>query len=244
MPMSFNQFLDWWLSPISGISEHHIETWVSWHARTMVAAWAILLPLGVLAARYFKVTPKQDWPRQVDNRAWWHAHRTFQYGGSLFMLIGVWLIWERSTQTSLLAQWHAYLGWTVVALACVQILGGIFRGSKGGPTEPQMRGDHYDMTTWRLWFETIHKTAGWSAVLLSVLTICLGLVISDAPRWMPLVLAVWWVGLFLVALRLEQAGRCIDTYQAIWGPDLKHPGNRRPKVGWGARRRIEKEKKI
>jgi hypothetical protein len=36
--------------------------------------------------------------------------------------------------------------------------------------------------------------------------------------------------------RWQRAGRCIDTYQAIWGPDPAHPGNRRPPVGWGVRR--------
>jgi hypothetical protein len=39
--------------------------------------------------------------------------------------------------------------------------------------------------------------------------------------------------LIVCAVRLERAGRCIDTYQAIWGPDLKHPGNQRLHVGWG-----------
>ena len=44
--------LDWWLTPLSGATEHHLPDWMIWHARTMVAAWAVLLPLGVLAARY------------------------------------------------------------------------------------------------------------------------------------------------------------------------------------------------
>ena len=36
--------------------------------------------------------------------------------------------------------------------------------------------------------------------------------------------------------RLQRQGRCIDTYQAIWGPDPRHPGNRLKPVGWGVRR--------
>jgi hypothetical protein len=53
---------------------------------------------------------------------------------------------------------------------------------------------------------------------------------------MPLVLALWWALLGAAFARWQRAGRCIDTYQAIWGPDPAHPGNRRPPVGWGVRR--------
>ena len=42
--------------------------------------------------------------------------------------------------------------------------------------------------------------------------------------------------LLMVAVRLQRAGRCIDTYQAIWGPDPCHPGNSRGVIGWGIRR--------
>lgn len=234
--MIFEDSLRWWLTSSSGSVGHPLDTWVMWHARVMVAAWAVLLPLGALAARYFKVTSRQDWPSEVDNRAWWHAHRILQYGGVVLMGMGVALIWNRGTLSSTVAQWHRYLGWFVAALGVMQIVSAWARGSKGGPTEGQMRGDHYDMTTHRLWFEAIHKAGGWLALLIAVLTVCLGLVAADAPRWMALVLTVWWVALGLAAARLERTGRCIDTYQAIWGPDPRHPGNQRQRVGWGMRR--------
>ena len=76
----------------------------------------------------------------------------------------------------------------------------------------------------------------WLAVLMAVLTVILGLIAADAPRWMALVLTVWWLALALAAGYLERAGRCIDTYQAIWGPDMRHPGNQRPINGWRMRR--------
>ena len=208
-----------------------------WHARLMVAAWAILLPLGAVAARYFKVTPKQDWPSQLDNRAWWHAHRVLQYAGVVVMLVGTSLVWNLRTETQLmpstLAACHGYLGWTVVLLGVLQIFSAWLRGSKGGPTEPQLRGDHYDMTRHRLGFEALHKGAGWLSVFLAIITIALGLMVADAPRWMPLAVALWWAGLFSASVYLERSGRCVDTYQAIWGPDMKHPGNQRPINGWG-----------
>jgi hypothetical protein len=236
----FEAPLRWWLSPLSGTSDHQLNVAIMWHARAMVLAWAIVLPLGVVAARYFKVTSQQDWPRQLDNRAWWHAHRGLQYLGVVVMLIGTALIFDwrgESTATpSALALWHGYLGWAVVALGLAQILSAWLRGSKGGPTDVQLRGDHYDMTRHRLWFEALHKGGGWLSVILAVLTVILGLMAADAPRWMPLVLALWWLGLIAASVYLERTGRCIDTYQAIWGPDMHHPGNQRSINGWGMRR--------
>ena len=234
--MSLSNAYHWLLSPLSGASTHHLDEWVVWHARLMVLAWAILLPLGVIAARYYKVTRQQDWPRVVDNRAWWHAHRGLQYSGVVLMLAGAYVAWDEGASSSTAALVHSYLGWVVIALGIVQILSAWLRGSKGGPTEPQMRGDHYDMTQHRLRFEWLHKTCGWLAVAAAVLTIALGLWVADAPRWMPLVLAAWWIVLIACAIRLQRAGRAVDTYQAIWGPDLKHPGNQRQHVGWGMRR--------
>ena len=243
MPTLFDDPLRWWLAPLSGASSHQLDAAVMWHARAMVLAWAILLPLGAVAARYFKVTPQQDWPRQLDNRAWWHAHRGLQYLGVVVMLIGTALVFdwrgEAAATPSALAVWHGYLGWAVVALGLAQILSAWLRGSKGGPTDVQLRGDHYDMTRHRLWFEALHKGGGWLSIFLAVASVALGLVAADAPRWMPLVLALWWLGLIVASLHLQRAGRCIDTYQAIWGPDTNHPGNQRNMNGWGMRRAPE-----
>jgi hypothetical protein len=125
------------------------------------------------------------------------------------------------------------------------VVGGYARGSKGGPIRKAdgthdltqvERGDHYDMTPRRLAFEWAHKLGGYGALVLSVVVTALGLAITDAAPWMWLVIGVWWALLLLVCVALQRAGRCIDTYQAIWGPDAHHPGNSRPVVGWGIRR--------
>ena len=236
MSIGVDKLFEWWLSPLSGAFAHAIDHWVMWHARLMVLAWAVLLPLGALAARYLKVMPKQDWPRVVDNRTWWHIHRILQYGGVVVMLVGVSLVWSKSSQAANVVILHANLGWSVVALGMLQVVVAWMRGSKGGPTDAQMRGDHYDMTLHRLRFEAIHKTGGWIAILLAIFTVCLGLLAADAPRWMVFVLVVWWSALFALGLWMQRSLRCVDTYQAIWGPSLAHPGNKRPDIGWGAHR--------
>lgn len=231
--------LAWWLAPLSGANEHQLPDWVIWHARTMVMAWAVLLPLGVLAARFFKVTPRQDWPRVLDNRAWWHAHRGLQYLGMALVGVGTALAWDHGAQASASAAWHHWLGWAVVLLGAGQLLSAWTRGSKGGPTELTMRGDHYDMTGHRRWFERLHKGLGWLAIAAAVLTIGLGLAAADAPRWMAGVFTAWWLLLAALAWRWQRQGRCIDTYQAIWGPDTRHPGNQRRDTSWGARRPLD-----
>jgi hypothetical protein len=228
--------IDWLGTPLSGSAEHSIAPWALWHARCMVLAWAVLLPLGALVARFFKVLPGQDWPRVLDHKAWWHAHRALQWAGAALMALGLWLVWGNASATGPVALWHAWAGWAVCALALLQLLGAWARGSKGGPSEAQLRGDHYDMTRWRQTFERGHKFLGWLAVLAAVLVIGLGLWLSDAPRWMALVLLVWWLMLGAAFVQLQRAGRCIDTYQAIWGPSPSHPGNQLRPIGWGVRR--------
>jgi hypothetical protein len=57
-----------WLSTtlsttLSGSTDHSIAPWAYWHARCMVLAW------GALIARFFKVTPLQAWPRELDGRS-------------------------------------------------------------------------------------------------------------------------------------------------------------------------------
>jgi hypothetical protein len=228
--------LDWLSAPISGATSHEIAPWAVWHARLMVLAWAVLLPAGALAARFFKVTPGRDWPRELDNRTWWHAHRWLQWGGVVVMTVALGLVFSKGARGTDVSAVHAVLGWLVAVAGWLQIAGGMARGSKGGPTDAALRGDHYDMTPRRVAFERIHKTLGWAALLGAGVAIGLGLVAADAPRWMALAIAAWGCVLGAAFVLWQRQGRCIDTYQAIWGPEPRHPGNRRAPIGWGVRR--------
>jgi hypothetical protein len=207
-----------------------------------VLGWGVLLPLGALLARCDLVEARQRWPQQVDNRAWWHGHVGLQWAGIVAMSLGAALAWSQGLGAagSPAARWHAGLGWAVCGLGWLQLVGAYSRGSKGGPGEAQLRGDHYDMTTWRRAFERLHKGLGWLALLLAPAVIVLGLVLADAPRWMLLVMLLWWLLLTAAFVRLQRRGRCIDTYQAIWGPDPVHPGNQRRPIGWGVRRPLNR----
>lgn len=226
------------LRPLSGASGHHVPPWVAWHGRAMVLAWGFMLPLGVLIARFYKITPAQRWPATLDNKFWWRCHLALQYGGVLLMTLGLASVLSGSAGKAPWRNPHSLLGWGIVLLAWLQIAGGNLRGSKGGPQPggALLRGDHYDMTPHRLRFELLHKCLGYGLLLLSALTIVLGLALADAPLWMWLAQAGWTLLYLLAFARLQRRGRCIDTYQAIWGPDPVHPGNHVRPVGWGIRR--------
>lgn len=228
------------LRPVSGASAHNVPGWVAWHGRAMVLAWGIMLPVGVLIARFYKVTPRQDWPRVKDNKRWWHAHLVLQYSGVLLMTLGLAIVLSGSAGKAPWRNLHSLLGWSIVLLAWLQIAGGHLRGSKGGPAgtndRAQWRGDHYDMTARRLMFERLHKGIGYCMLVLASLTIFLGLSLADAPLWMWLGQGIWSVLYLIAFIRLQRRGRCIDTYQAIWGENLEHPGNRIKPIGWGIRR--------
>ncbi|KTT36205.1 hypothetical protein SB18R_16595 [Pseudomonas oryzihabitans] len=224
--------------PLSGAGEHHLSLLAAWHGRLMVMAWGLLFPAGILIARYAKVTPRQRWPEQLDNKLWWRLHLLLQSLGSLLMLLALGLILVVAQGASSLARWHALGGWSLVAGVVIQVVGGRLRGSKGGPGIP---GDHYLMTRRRLVFEYVHKTLGWLALVLSVPVVLAGLVVADAPRWMFLLLILWWTALIVLVITLQRRRCCLDTYQAIWGPADCHPGNRLRPIGWGVFRHAEPE---
>jgi hypothetical protein len=213
--------------------EHHLGATYAWHGRLMVLAWTVLLPLGIFVARYYKVTRAQRWPQRLDNKQWWYSHLVLQVSGVACMSAGLAVLWARTGSAGFGGSLHATLGWLVVLLGWMQLIGGYLRGSKGGPGSP---GDHYDMTRRRVLFEWLHKAGGYGALLLSILVTGLGLRRAEAPLWMWLTITLWWVVVLVGARNLQQAGRCIDTYQAIWGPDRRHPGNTRAAIGWGIRR--------
>jgi hypothetical protein len=226
----------WLATPLSGADTHEIAPWAYWHARLMVLSWSLLLPIGMLIARFFKIAPGQDWPNVLDRKFWWRSHLWLQTAGVLAMTVGLALVFWRAGLAARVARLHHWAGWIAVLIGWAQIVGGVMRGDKGGPTAATLRGDHYDMTRRRIIFEYVHKHLGWIAIPFAIVATGAGLALVDAPRWMPLTLSIWWVFLISTFVYLQRDGRCIDTYQAIWGPDESHPGARRAPIGFGIRK--------
>ena len=232
--------LEWLLAPIDPSRPHVVGFAISWHGRMMVLAWGFLVPLGIVVARFCKITPQQDWPRELDNKAWWRGHLAFQYAGGVATVLALGLILLRP-EVAKDSGPHRVVGWIVAGLATVQFLAGWLRGTKGGPTAPapdgSWFGDHYEMTRRRILFEYVHKTTGYLLILLATAAILTGLWVANALVWIWVALAVWWSVLILGFARLQRSGYAVDTYQAIWGPDSRHPGNNLKPIGWGIRRR-------
>jgi hypothetical protein len=67
--------VEWLLTQLSGSSEHSISSYVAWYARQMILGMSLLMQLIVLVARFFKVTPWQDRPRQLHNPFWFVTAR-------------------------------------------------------------------------------------------------------------------------------------------------------------------------
>ena len=194
------------------------------HAALMIFAWGILVPLCVILARFYKVTPEQDFPVRLDNPFWWRWHRWGQILAVVVSTLAFALMWGEIGWAGL-ASWHGRLGMAVVAIGWLQFSGSFLRGSKGGPTDPRAnpsdpgtwRGDHYDMTLRRRVFEATHKLLGYAALILVLPVIWLGLSLSgiDIAVWIS-ALALWIV-MVIGAAGLQRTGRHVDTWVALWG---------------------------
>lgn len=199
----------------------------AWHGRFMMLAWGICVPLGIFIARYFKVTPRQDWPRELDNQFWWHSHLGFQIAATVAMVLGfAFIVADGIAAKPEVA--HGWFGRAILTIVLLQLLSGLLRGSKGGPTDPRpdgsIYGDHYAMTPRRRVFEVFHKTVGYGLLLMSAGVILQGLWIVNAPRWMMIVPLAFWCALIFLAACLSKQKR-VSTYEAIWGPKCNLPGN-------------------
>jgi hypothetical protein len=207
--------------------------------------------MGFVVARFYKITPAQDWPRQLDNPFWFVGHRMLGYFIGILTTLGLALVlWDRRW----IVLWqdrHVIAGWAVFALGWFQIVGSLCRGTHGGPMDSFTRqprppeewpGDHFSMTKRRVFFEYSHKLVGYVLVPLSSWTIYSGLDAVDAPRWMYIAIGLWALACLGVCVHLQRAGKCIDTYQAIWGLDTTLPGYRRQPIGLGIRRVIPPSK--
>ena len=218
---------EWLTASLDATRGHEVDMGHAWHGRFMVLAWGICAPLGVLIARYLKVTPNQRWPEELDNRFWWRSHLWLQSAATIFLGIGLAIaVFNRGEGAP--GHLHAWFGWIVVWGTVFQVIGGLLRGTKGGPSDPRpdgsLHGDHYGMTRRRRIFEHLHKALGYLLLMVSNLVVLQGLWMLNAPKWMPLLLVAFWAILFLVVRQLRSRP-LVSTYQAIWGLDPIHPGN-------------------
>jgi hypothetical protein len=235
MPDYFSIAVQWLLAPIVSATVLGREPAYMVHGALMIVSMVLCLPIGAVIARYFKVTPKQNWPIELDSKFWWYCHLVFSYLGlfasilAMAAIFSTWRVFDLETVSRLnTAQLlHLVIGWATLLLCCFIIFTAWFRGTKGGPGEKNIRGDHYDLTPRRLLFESIHKKSSYLFFLLCIFCIGGGLLLIGAKGWMLVVLAFLFLCSVLWIMRLELKGRRIPSYPATWGLRPEHPGNRR-----------------
>jgi hypothetical protein len=207
-----------------------------YHAIFMVFVWFVLVPLCIVTIRFGKPKPTLNGIREevrLTNIVWWwfSVHKfglMFAVGLSLLGMV-VALTVSQGLSGSL----HSIFGLTTIALGCLQVVSGWFRGKHGGrnyfksvPDDPSTwRGDHYDMTPRRRKFEAYHKTAGYFVFFFATGAVASGLMQYRMPVLAGVIVTVTLVVLVLSVV-LEYKGFRYDGYRAAHGYNLEHPFNK------------------
>ena len=130
------------------------------HAMCMLLSWGLLLPGGVLTARFLRHRP---------NGAWFKAHRAVQLSGLLLALLG-WSIalanFDVFTGPTSVSTIHGSIGMVVMTLGLLQPINAFFR-----PKPPE------DKTDARVAWERLHKGSGRTAVVLGLLNALIGVAV-------------------------------------------------------------------
>jgi len=139
------------------------------HGSFMITGWGLLLPNGMLVARYFKLHPESG-------GAWFKFHRICQPLGLVVSTVG-WIValasfdvfQDRDTRFV-----HGLVGSVVMALGWLQPLNAYLRPHvPSSPDQPK--------TAKRVAWEHYHRGAGWSCFFLALLTIFLGTTMIPLP---------------------------------------------------------------
>ena len=219
------------------VLDRSIQIHWNYHALLMTIVWLVLVPAGVFAVRFCKPKPSEygiaKGTAKLDPKLrWWSVHYVVLYTSMALSMGGIALAVFVSGGFS--GSLHGALGIGVFLFGALQLASAWCRGTHGGkygahsdPVDPATwRGDHFDMTPRRRWFEAYHKSAGYFSLALAFCAIASGL--SQYP--MP-ALAIGAAVLLLAILALwvifEGKGYRQDTYQSVYGDRADHPYNRR-----------------
>jgi hypothetical protein len=136
------------------------------HGSMMLIGWGILLPNGVLFARFLKHRPEG---------VWFKIHKICQPIGLLFALTG-WLIALINFDVFMDADTrfvHGLVGSIVMSFGLLQPLNAFFR--------PHLPHDGQGKSKIRIFWEHYHRGAGWTCFFLAILVIFLGTTMLPQP---------------------------------------------------------------
>jgi protein-S-isoprenylcysteine O-methyltransferase Ste14 len=154
------------------------------HGSLELAAWAFVLPLGIVLARGLRHRP---------NTWWFKAHFALQPIGLIFAIAG-WIVALKSfpvfEEREHSEYVHAVLGTTAVSIGIFQAINASLR-----PHAPE---DNKEKSTLRTVWEVVHKGLGCIGVILGIVAMALGIKLMDEHQnqlW-----AAYIAGLVVVAL--------------------------------------------
>jgi hypothetical protein len=143
------------------------------HGLFMSIAFAILLPVGFLIARYYR----------TKGRVWFVLHIICQLTAVMFAVIGFIIIFATSYNPTPLYP-HGIIGLVIMFVLLLQVLNGIAR--------PRVKRERKKKSVYRVFWEFYHKISGLFTIILGFIQITLGLFLVIPP------LVVWavWIGIF------------------------------------------------
>lgn len=152
------------------------------HGALMTLAWILFAFVGLFTARYMR----QAWePRELlGKKAWFTVHRILMTTTVLFTIAGIIVIFVHKKAWSSNAGAHPYLGIIVLAFAIAQPTMAAFRPHPGEPR--------------RNIFNWAHRCVGFTALILGVVTIYLGLDLVDLEDKGLYAVICFYIGEFLV----------------------------------------------
>jgi len=179
------------------------------HAIIMFIAWGILLPFGVLWARY---------TRSLENDIWFLVHRPCQYFGFVLSTAGIILGYVMVGTFQFRVVAHSVIGTIIFAGSILQVVGAFFRPHKK-KDEP--------ITNARKAFEIGHHWNGRVLVLLSVAQIILGIYAigyDQSELW------VLWLYVTVVAIvgAFVLIVETVNVVHPIWGIVPCYPDSKKP----------------
>ncbi|KAF6147273.1 hypothetical protein GIB67_013094 [Kingdonia uniflora] len=127
------------------------------HGFMMFVAWGILLPGGVLAARYLK---------HLKGDGWYQIHVYLQYSGLVIVFLGF-LFAVAELRGLVFSSVHVKFGSTAILLACVQPLNAYLRPNKSSNVE--------EVSPKRRQWEYLHVILGRSAIIVGIAALISGM---------------------------------------------------------------------
>lgn len=141
----------------SAEAEEDIRPVLAVHGFMMFLAWGILLPAGVLAARYLK---------HVKGDGWYQFHVYLQYSGLAIVFLGF-LFAVAELRGLTLSSLHVKLGMLAISLAVLQPVNAYIRPKKPGNGE--------EGPLKRVLWEYVHSIVGKCAILVGVAALITGM---------------------------------------------------------------------